>query len=188
MIFDLLTSPQGHQFDHSVEILLVFCSTYYPRQFDMSHDHVGKKNFLTPGYPGASSPTPSVRNGSSGRVFESRLRDGGFEPHRRHCIKVPENHKNIGFSSITGLDFLKITKLQSQYSMWAIFGLPAKRHFNGVSRVAGWPIMACSRCFLAPRSPRKTKQKETCQSWTPSEKNFWIRAWCFISCISHWSM
>ena len=64
IIFDLLTSPHGHQFEHSVKILLVFCSTNYPRQFDMPHDHVGKNNFLLPGYPGAPSPTPSVRKGA----------------------------------------------------------------------------------------------------------------------------
>ena len=29
----------------------------------------------------------------------------------------PENHKNIRFPSTTGLDLLKITKLQSQHSM-----------------------------------------------------------------------
>ena len=47
----------------------------------------------------------------------------------------PENHKNIGLPSITGLDLLQITKLQSQHSMWAIIGTPAKCHFNGVSLV-----------------------------------------------------
>ena len=47
----------------------------------------------------------------------------------------PENHKNIGFPSITGLDLLKITKQQSQHSMWAIISPPAKRHFNGGSLV-----------------------------------------------------
>ena len=80
----------------------------------------------------------------SGRVLDSRPRDGGFEPNRHPCVVVPENHKNIGFSSITGLDLLKITKLQSQHSMWAIIGLPAKRHLNGVSCFAGRPIIACS--------------------------------------------
>ena len=64
---------------------------------------------------------------------------------------------NIGFSIITGLDLLKTTKLQSQHSMWAIIGLPAKRHFNSVSRFAGMPITACSWWFLEPRSPRKNK-------------------------------
>ena len=53
MIFYLITLTQGHQFDHMVKILLAFCSTQYPRQFDMSHDHVRKKiDFLS--IPGAS--------------------------------------------------------------------------------------------------------------------------------------
>ena len=40
MIFDLLTSPQGHQFDPRMKMLLAFCSARHPRQFDMLHDHV----------------------------------------------------------------------------------------------------------------------------------------------------
>ena len=40
MIFDLLTLPQGHQFDPSMKMLLAFCSARHPRQFDMLHDHV----------------------------------------------------------------------------------------------------------------------------------------------------
>ena len=43
MIFDLLTSPQGHQFDPRMKILLTFCSARYPCRFDMPHDHVWKK-------------------------------------------------------------------------------------------------------------------------------------------------
>ena len=44
-----------------------------------------------------------------------------------------KNHKFLGFPSNTGPDPLKTTKLPSQHSMWAIIGLPATRHFNGVS-------------------------------------------------------
>ena len=46
MIFDLITLPKGHQFDPRVNILLAFCSTHIcnPRQCDMPHDHVRKKN------------------------------------------------------------------------------------------------------------------------------------------------
>ena len=44
--------------------------------------------------------------------------------------------------------------------MWAIIGLPAKRHFNGVSRFGGRQIIACSWLFLEPRSPRKQKKKK----------------------------
>ena len=55
MIFDLLTSPQGHQFDYRVKILVAFCSAHHPCQFDMPHDHV-RKFFLTPWAP----PRPKV--------------------------------------------------------------------------------------------------------------------------------
>ena len=40
MIFDLLTSPQGPQFDPRMKMLLAFCSAHHPRRFDMPHDHV----------------------------------------------------------------------------------------------------------------------------------------------------
>ena len=51
MIFDLLTSTQGHQFDNRANILLVFCSAHCPRQFDMPHDHAQKLLFFTPSAP-----------------------------------------------------------------------------------------------------------------------------------------
>ena len=53
-----MTSPHGHQFNHSVKILLVFCSTHYARQFDIPHDHVGKNNCLTPWVPRSPKPHP----------------------------------------------------------------------------------------------------------------------------------
>ena len=62
MIFDLLTSPQGHQFDPRMKILLAFCSACHPCQFDMPHDHL-KKICLTPWAPPAPlSPTPEEKN------------------------------------------------------------------------------------------------------------------------------
>ena len=128
------------------------------------------------GTPEPQAPPLASERERSGRVLDSRPRGRGFEPHRRHCVVVPENHSNIGFSSITGLDLLKITKLQSQHSMWAIIGLPAKRYSNGVSRFAGRPITACSWCFFSLAPLEKNKQKKTYQSWTPSDKTFWIRA------------
>ena len=39
MIFNLLTSPKGHQFDPRLKMLLAFCSACHPRRFDMLHDH-----------------------------------------------------------------------------------------------------------------------------------------------------
>ena len=51
MIFDLLTSLQGHQFDPRMKMLLAFCSARHPRRFDMLLDYVWKKNVWPPGYP-----------------------------------------------------------------------------------------------------------------------------------------
>ena len=39
MIFDLLTLPQGHQFDPNMKMLLAICSARHPRRFNMLHDH-----------------------------------------------------------------------------------------------------------------------------------------------------
>ena len=58
MIFDLLTSPQGHQFDPTMKILLAICSAPHPRRFDMQHDHVWKKNLTPWAPPEPQSPTP----------------------------------------------------------------------------------------------------------------------------------
>ena len=40
MIFDLLTSPQGHKFDPRIFFLFAFCSGCHPFRFDMLHDYV----------------------------------------------------------------------------------------------------------------------------------------------------
>ena len=49
MIFDLLTLPQGHQFDPRMKMLLAFYSARHPRRFDMLHDYAWKKG--TPSTP-----------------------------------------------------------------------------------------------------------------------------------------
>ena len=48
MIFDLLTSPKGHQFVHGVKNVLAFCSARHPRQFDMPNDHVQNELIFDP--------------------------------------------------------------------------------------------------------------------------------------------
>ena len=58
MIFDLLTSPQGHQFDPRMKMLLAFCSARHPRQFHMPHDHVWKHFFDPLGTPSAPKSHP----------------------------------------------------------------------------------------------------------------------------------
>ena len=50
MIFDLLTSLQGHQFDPRMKIFLAFCSARQPRRFDMPLGHVWIF-FWPPGHP-----------------------------------------------------------------------------------------------------------------------------------------
>ena len=58
MIFDILTSPQGHQFDPRIKMLLAFCSACHPRRFDMLHDHVWKKKLDPLGTPCAPKSHP----------------------------------------------------------------------------------------------------------------------------------
>ena len=66
-IFDLLRSPQGHQFDCRVKILLAFCSNHHLSQFDMPHDHI---RFLgPPGHPGAPKSRPWGMTQASERIL-----------------------------------------------------------------------------------------------------------------------
>ena len=65
----------------------------------------------------------------------------------------PENHKNKGFLSNTGLDPLKNHKATNpaRIQCWAIIGSPAKHHLNGVS-LAGrrWPTNSGIWILLPP--------------------------------------
>ena len=89
----------------------------------------------------------------------------------------PENHKNKGFLINTGVDPLKITKLQSQNSMLGHHRPASETPFKW--RFAGGPMMARFFWILFPL----IKKKKRCQSCTPSGKTFWIRA-CPPSLIS----
>ena len=40
LLFDLLTSAQGHQLDPRMKLLLAFSSARHPHRFDMLHDHI----------------------------------------------------------------------------------------------------------------------------------------------------
>ena len=92
---------------------------------------------------------------------------------RRSGPPPRKNHINIEFPNSTGPDPLKITKLLIQHSM--------SRHHQPASetpfkwRFAGGPLMSCLYWYLDPSSPNQTIKKR-CQSWTPSNKKFWIRA------------
>ena len=73
----------------------------------------------------------------------------------------------------------KITKLQSQHSMLGHHRPAGETPFNGVL-LAGqwWPFYRIIWILC-----KKTKNKKRCQSWTPSEKNFLIRAWLVYSIL-----
>ena len=82
-----------------------------------------------------------------------------------------KNHKNKGFLSNTGLDPLKITKLQSQHSMLGHHRHASKTPFKW--RFPGGSMMARLQWYLFdldPLSPLKNKTKKHCKSWTPLTK------------------
>ena len=58
MIFDLLTSPQGDQFDPRMKMLLAFCSAVIPIDLICYMTMFEKKNCLTPWVPPVP-PSPS---------------------------------------------------------------------------------------------------------------------------------
>ena len=67
----------------------------------------------------------------------------------------------------------------------AIIGPPAKRHFQSAIQMAfRWraddgPLIVVSGFFLPlikKKKRNKKERKKRCQSWTPSDKTFWIRA------------
>ena len=79
-----------------------------------------------------------------------------------------KNHKNIGFSSNTGLDPLTNRSYQASIQCWAIIDIPAKRH--------GEPMKARFNLFSL-HSPTKTKKKRKTLSKLDSLwQTFWIRA------------
>ena len=57
MIFDLLASPQGHQFDPRMKMLLAFCSAYQTPYMTMFEK---KKKFDPWAPPVPQSPTPGA--------------------------------------------------------------------------------------------------------------------------------
>ena len=62
----------------------------------------------------------------------TQIKKSWTDPEGGQGVWTPlENHKNIGFLGNTGPDPLKNHKASIQF--WAIIGMPAKRHLNGVS-------------------------------------------------------
>ena len=88
----------------------------------------------------------------------------------------PRNHKAIGCLSNTGPDPLKNHKATKpaltvrSSSACQRNSIPFKWLF------AFWPALSGNWILSTPPPPPST-EKRRCQSWTPSDKTFWIRAW-----------
>ena len=54
--------------------------------------------------------------------------------------------------------------------------MPAKRHFYGVMLAGQWWPAYSGIWIFPPLINKKSKNKKNRQSWTPSDKTFWIRA------------
>ena len=107
-------------------------------------------------------------------VIHVRIQRGG------QGVRTPlKNHKNIGFSSNIGLDPLKNGSYQASIQCWAITGPPAKRHLMVFCwRAEDGPLIVVLGSSLpsSTKKKKKKKKKNHCQSWTPSDKTFWIRS------------
>ena len=103
-------------------------------------------------------------------VFDARCKyQNIMELHVRIQVQTPpEKSQNIGFSSNTCPDPLKNRSCEASIQCWAFIGMPAKP-------LAGrwWP--AESGTWILP--PLINFKNKRCQSWIPSDKTFWIRAW-----------
>ena len=94
-----------------------------------------------------------------------------------------KNNKNIGLSSIIGQDPLKIRSYQTSILCWAIIGTPAKCPLMAFRwRADDSPLIVVLGSSLP--SPIKKKKLKRCQSWTTSDKTFWICA-CLHRQIKH---
>ena len=70
---------------------------------------------------------------------------------------------------------------QASIQCWAVIGTPAKRHLMAFSWRVDDARPAYSGTWILPNHhppspPKKKTKKKLCQSWTPSDKTFWISA------------
>ena len=97
-----------------------------------------------------------------------------------------KNHKNIGFLCITGLDPLENHKAtKPAFNVGPASACERKAISMAFRwRAHGGPFIAIFGSSIPPSTKKqnntKTKKK-LCQSWTPSDKTFWIHA-CFAYC------
>ena len=89
-----------------------------------------------------------------------------------------KNHKNIGFLRNSGPDLLK-----NHEATEPVFnvGPSSARQRNAIEMAFRWraddsPLKVVFRSSHPSSTKKKTTNKKSCQSWTPSDKIFWIRA------------
>ena len=104
--------------------------------------------------------------------FQAPLMCGSREGDRGSGPSL-KNQQNIRFSSKTGPDPLKNCSYQASIQCWVLSSTPAKRHIMVFHwRAYDGPLIVVPGSSL-PSSTKKTTKKR--QSWTPSDKTFWIR-------------
>ena len=77
-----------------------------------------------------------------------------------------KNHKNIRFLSNTGPPLINHKATKQVFNFGPLLARQRRPTYSGF----------CLDC-LSPLKKTKKKKKKPCQSWTPSDKNFWISAW-----------
>ena len=99
------------------------------------------------------------------------------DPEGGQGVRTPlKNHKNIGFHINTGPDPLKKHKAtKPAFNVWP----PSARQRNAIQMAFRWraddgPFIVVFGSFLPSSTKKQNKKKR--QSWTPSDKTFWIRA------------
>ena len=101
------------------------------------------------------------------------------DPEGGQGVRTPtlKKHKNVEFLSITGPDPLKFSKILKATKPAFSVGLSSACHLNVF--FAGGPMMPAYNSDIWILSPIKKRRKtlSELQSWTPSGKTFWIRAW-----------
>ena len=103
-------------------------------------------------------------------------------------VRTPlKNHKNKGFHNMLVRIYWKITRLPSQHSMLGHHRLDSEMPFHMTFRWRGdgGPLLVVFGYSSSSstknnndkkKKKKKNPKKQRCQSWTPSDKTFWIRA------------
>ena len=155
-------------------LLYYRASILHSLRFDMQNHHILKMLLF------GLSPTPQVHPVNQTKAFnlQSCLISCADPEGGGAGVWTPplKNHKNLGFLSDSGPDPLKIHKAtEPAFSMLGHHQHASKTPFKW--HFAGGQMMARLLWYLDPSTPlqlKKEKKQKNRQSWTPSDKIFWI--------------